>query len=186
MPTSNGDAENDDKNGKGHPTVTLTDEFASELESKPADERVYRVALQLYEPTRVSAVAKRADCSTDTARRHLKRLADIGVVERTSDSPNTFSRNESYFEWRKRDRLARLPDAELTDRLGALTAREREFRETYDTDDPDAVDALDHTDYDGIEDVWLDLSEWHTVRRRIRRLEAVRKRRRSDSGAARP
>jgi len=29
----------------------LSDEFADELASQPADERVYRVALRLHEPT---------------------------------------------------------------------------------------------------------------------------------------
>ena len=186
MPASNGSPESDGEEPAEPPAGGIAEGFASEIDSKPADERVYRVALQLYEPTRVSAVAERATCSTDTARRHLGRLADIGVVERVSDDPDMFARNESYFEWRKRERFSELSEADLTERLTDLTAHEREFRNTYAANDPDAVEALDHADYDAVEDVWLDLSEWRTVRRRIRRLEAVRRRRGSDTNAVQP
>ena len=159
----------------------LATEFASALDSEPADERVYRVALQLYKPTRVAAIAERADCAPDTARRHLERLVDIGVLEQVADAPTTYRRNESYFEWRTRSRLEQLSTNQLQKRLEELTARERNLRDRYDADRPDDVDALDHADYDHIEEVWLDISEWETVRRRIRRLEDVRQQRAADS-----
>jgi predicted ArsR family transcriptional regulator len=162
-------------------TFGLAEGFGEALESEPADERVYRVVLQLYEPTGVSAVAERASCAPDTARRHLKRLADIGVVDLVSESPLTYVRNESYFEWRRRNRLADLSRDELHETLTELTDRESAFRERFDAASPTAVDAFDHADYDDLEDVWLALSEWHTLRERIDRLEAVRRERRSDS-----
>lgn len=165
------------------PTFDLASDVAAELENAPADERVYRVTLELYEPTRVATVAERADCAPDTARRHLERLADVGVLDQVTDEPATYARNESYFEWRKRDRLADHSESELQERLAELTARERTFRETYGEDTPDAVNALDHADYDGVEDVWLDLSEWRTVRQRIHRLEAVRQRKTGETSS---
>lgn len=159
----------------------LAEGFGADLDAEPADERVYRVALQLYEPAGVSAIAERASCAPDTARRHLKRLADIGVVERVSESPLTYVRNESYFEWRLRNRLEALSRDELHERLAELTERESAFRERFDAESPTDVDALDHAGYDDVETVWLALSEWHTVRERIDRLEAVRRDRGSDS-----
>ncbi|TKX73476.1 ArsR family transcriptional regulator [Halorubrum sp. GN11_10-6_MGM] len=155
--------------------------FETDLESEPADERVYRVSLQLYDPAGVSDIAERASCAPDTARRHLKRLADIGVVEVVSESPLTYARNGSYFEWRRRNRLEKQSQADLRDRLTDLTARETAFRERFDADAPTAVDAFDHAEYDDLDDVWLALSEWHTVREQIERLEAVRRDRDSDS-----
>ncbi|WP_254533446.1 DUF7342 family protein [Natrinema gelatinilyticum] len=152
----------------------LAAEFGADLASAPTDERVYRVALQLYEPTRVSDVAKRADCVPDTARRHLTCLVEIGVIEQISDSPATYRRNESYFEWRKRSRLEQLSSSQLQERLTELTTHEQEFREQYSAERPDDVDALEHADYNQAEDVWMDLSEWETVRCRIRRLESSR------------
>jgi hypothetical protein len=61
-----------------HPESSLADEFKYELDAEPADDRVYRVALQLTEPARVATVANRADCATDTAWRHLRRLVGLG------------------------------------------------------------------------------------------------------------
>ena len=159
----------------------LAEGFGADLESEPADERVYRVALQLYDTAGVPAIAERASCAPDTARRHLERLADIGVVEPVSESPLTYVRNESYFEWRRRNRLADLSPDELHDALAELTDREAAFRERFDAESPAAVDAFDHADYDDLEDVWLALSEWYTLRERIDRLEAVRRDRGSDS-----
>lgn len=154
----------------------LASGFSEELASAPADDRVYRVALQLYEPAGVSEIAERASCAPDTARRHLKRLADIGVLTSRSETPLTYERNESYFEWRRRNRLASLSSTELRDKLADLTARERALRGRFEADSPADVNALDHADFDGVEDVWAELSEWRTVRQRIRRLEAVRRR----------
>ncbi|TKX44612.1 ArsR family transcriptional regulator [Halorubrum sp. ARQ200] len=159
----------------------LAERFSTDLDAEPADERVYQVALQLYDPAGMSQIAERAACAPDTARRHLKRLADIGVVERVSASPLTFARNESYFEWRLRNRLEALSRDELQERLAELTERESAFRERFDAESPTDVDAFDHANYDDIETVWLELSEWHTVRERIDRLEAVRRDRGSES-----
>ncbi|WP_458190835.1 DUF7342 family protein [Haladaptatus sp. NG-WS-4] len=159
----------------------LAGEFETKLAAEPADERVYRVALQLYEPARVAAIAERADCAPDTARRHLERLVDIGVLERVAENPATYRRNESYFEWRKRSRLEQLSPSQLQERLDELTTREQTLRDRYDAKRPSDVDALDHADYNQIEEVWMDLSEWETVRRRIRRLDIVRQQRAADS-----
>jgi predicted ArsR family transcriptional regulator len=163
------------------PEFDLTGGFSADLESEPADERVYRIALQLYDPTSVSDVAERAACAPDTARRHLKRLTAIGLLEQRSDSPLTYARNESYFEWRRRNRLESLSRSDLHDALAELTSRETAFRERFEAESPTAVDAFDHADYDDLEEVWLELSEWHTVRTRIERLETVRRERNADS-----
>lgn len=161
----------------------LAEGFREDADSVPADERVYRVALGLYDPTGVTAVAERASCAPDTARRHLRRLADIGVVEVVSKTPVTYERNGSYFEWRRRNRLEKLSSSDLQDTLSELTAREREFRDQFGVNSPGDVDALEHADFDDIETVWLDLSEWRTVRERINRLEAVRQQRANGSSS---
>lgn len=172
MPTPGSDSPSD---------FDLAATFTADLDAAPADERVYRVALQLYESTRVAAVADRADCASDTARRHLDRLVDIGVLEQVTDAPATYRRNESYFEWRKRSRLEDLSSRQLQGELGELTTRDQTLQERYDAERPSDVDALDHAAYDQLEEVWLDLSEWETVRRRIRRLEDVRQQRAANS-----
>ncbi len=157
-------------------------QFADTLSDAPADERVYRVALELYEPTRVAEIAARAECAPDTARRHCQRLADIGVISTESDDPTTYRRNESYFEWRRMNRLASLTEHELQEQLETLTERERAFRERYGEPSPAAVDAVSVGDYERVEDVWQDCSEWETVRRRIERFDAERRRRMDTPG----
>lgn len=171
-------------NDDGPPDSSLADEFGDELASQPADERVYRVAIQLHDSTRVATIAERADCATDTARRHLRKLVDVGVLEQVGESPDAFARNESYFEWRKRNRLAELSRAELGERLRELSERAGEYRERYDADAPGDVDALDHADHANVEAVWRDLDDWRTVRERIERLEAVRRDRSGRQGVA--
>ena len=42
----------------------LAEGFGADLDAKPADERVYRVVLQLYEPAGVSEIAERGDISS--------------------------------------------------------------------------------------------------------------------------
>ena len=120
---------------------------------------MYRVDLQLYEPTRVATIVDRAECARHR-RRHLERLVEIGVLESVEENPATYRRNESYFEWRKRSRLERLSTNQLRERLEELSTRERELRELYNAERPGDVEALDHADYDHVEDVWMDLSEW--------------------------
>lgn len=162
------------------PIFDIAEGFGEAMSDAPADERVYRVALQLYEPARTAEVAERAACAPDTARRHLQRLVELGVIERVTDDPATYQRNDSYFEWRKRQRLANWSLDELQDRLETLTGRERTFRERYDAETPVDVDALAHAGHDELDEVWMDLSEWQTVRDRIERLEAVRRHRTSE------
>lgn len=163
---------------------SLADELSNEMASQPADDRVYHVAVQLHEPTRVATIAERADCAVDTARRHLRKLVDIGVLEQTGESPDTFARNESYFEWRKLNRLAQLSQAERRDRLRELSEQAASFRQRFDAEDPSGVDALEHADHADVEAVWRDLDDWQTIRERIERLEAVRQRQSGNPGVA--
>ena len=154
---------------------SLAEEWQAQQQGESTRNRVYTVALQLYEPTRVKEVAERADVSKETARDYLKWFAELGVLDQVNESPDTFRRNEQYFEWRRIQRLQARSEEELQEQLEELTRKERAFRERFDTDNPDDVDALEHADYDDVESVWMDLREWRTVRRRIRELERARK-----------
>lgn len=154
---------------------SLAEEWQVQQEGESTRNRVYAVALQLYGPTRVKEVAERADVSKETARDYLKWFAELGILNQVAESPDTFERNEEYFEWRRIQRLQTQSEEELLDQLEQLTRKERAFRERFDTDSPDDVDALEHADYDDVESVWMKLREWRTVRRRIRDLERARK-----------
>ncbi len=75
--------------------------FRERLDNAPVEDRLYRVALELTEPMRVSEIATRAKCAPDTARRYLTLFVKIGVLNSVGDDPVRFERNEAYFEWRR-------------------------------------------------------------------------------------
>lgn len=162
---------------------SLSEEWRSQRDAESTRERVYATAVQLHEPTRVRDVANRADVSKETAREYLRWFAEIGMVDRVNESPDEFVRNESYFRWRRIQRLESLSPEEREQRLADLSETERAYRERYGTTGPDEVDALEHGDYDDIEAVWEDLDDWRTVRRRIRELEQARRNREENAEA---
>jgi len=156
------------------PETAFGAELAAAREDAPTDERVYRTALELYEPTTVSTVAERADCSKTAARRHLSRLADIGLLRQVLETPAAFERNESYFAWRRHNRLAELDHDEYRQRLGELLSTDRGFREEYGVDSPDDLDPLEYGEHGDPEAVWLDVDRWTAVREEISQLQAAR------------
>ena len=149
-------------------------DFGDRLRSAPTDERVYRTALELYDPTPVSEVAERADCSKNAARRHLNRLAEIGLLTRVMESPASFTRNESYFEWRRRNRLAELSESEYKSRVGELLSENEAYQQQYDVETPSAIDPFEYDAYGDPEQVWLDLNNWAAIRTEIQELRAAR------------
>jgi predicted transcriptional regulator len=171
-------------NERGPPSSDFSEDLSDRLDNAPADERVYRTALELYTPTRVVEIAERADCSKNSARRHLRRLADIGVLTRVTDNPETFERNESYFEWRRLNRLSELDDDEYRDRLGELLSEDEAYRDTYGVEKPDDIDPLEYREYGDAETVWLDLNNWAAIRREIRDLRRSRRDSPVDEGVA--
>jgi hypothetical protein len=170
------------------PDPQFVEEWDETLQSASTYDRIYRVALQLHEPTRITEIIERADCSKNavarlhlagsqnacvlaTARTHLKRLTNIGVLTQDTTNPDTFTRNQSYFRWRRENRLEQLSEQERHTRINDLSRQERKFQEKYETESPADVEALDHAEDTDVEAVWMELSEWETVRRRIRDLD---------------
>ena len=166
------------------PETDLSEELAKRIENIPTDERVYQTALELYEPTQVSKVAERADCSKNAARRHLKRLAEIGLLTRVMENPESFKRNESYFEWRRFNRLSELSDSEYKKRVGELLSENKSYQEQYDAEKPEEIDPLDYDKYGDPEQVWLNLNNWEAIQTEIRDLRRARQDERVGEGIA--
>jgi predicted transcriptional regulator len=159
---------------RGPPTSDFSEELAERLQDAPVDEHVYRIALELHEPTRVTNVAERADCSKNAVRRHLRRLADIGLLTRVTDNPETFQRNESYFEWRRLDRLSELSNEEYSDRIKDLLSEHESYQDVYGVEKPSDINPLEYGNYGDAEQVWLDLNNWEAIRGEIRDLRRSR------------
>ena len=149
-------------------------------EGKTVKERVYETALTLRDPTTVATVAKRADCTPESAQRHLNWFAEIGIVEPVGEGqPARFRRNHAYFRWKRADEARRTRSGdELAARLETLRDRDREYQEKYGVTDPaqvSGVDIAEPGDHAALEAIRSDINDWLTVREDQRMLEDAKR-----------
>lgn len=142
------------------------------------EQRIYATVLQTREPTTASAIANQTECDPKSARKYLGWFADLGIVTRHDGHPETYERNDAYFEWRRSNHLAADHSVdELLEHVCELTTCIAEYEDTYDAATPAAVDALSiAAERDGrtIDDVYGDLSDWATARQERTRYERAR------------
>lgn len=142
--------------------------------SRSTRERLLDVALQLREPTKVSAVAEQASCDTETARDYLDWFASMGVVRQAGSGPARYERNDAYLRWRRIERIrATYSEEEIVDELASTVDALAEYREQFGVDSPDAV-SLVHFDRD-VAELWEAVSHWKTLERRAALLDAARR-----------
>lgn len=139
--------------------------------------RVYDVALGVTEPTPYPDVAAIADCSPNAAKKHLDRLAAMGIVHADRESrPARYERNESYLEWQEASRIAdELGVEEIVDRVRRLEGLRSEFEERFGTTDPSSASVFDGNDHDAIHERMAAVSEWQAVDRDVRLYELARR-----------
>ncbi|OYR42214.1 sugar-specific transcriptional regulator TrmB [Halorubrum sp. Ib24] len=138
--------------------------------------RVYDVALGLTSPTTYTRVAELADCSPNAAKKHLDRLAEMGIVRADRSSrPATYERNNGYLEWQEASRIATdLSVDAIIDRVEALEQRRTEYEAEFGTTDPATVAVFDAEDHETIHDRMTAVSDWQGVIRDIRLYELAR------------
>jgi len=137
--------------------------FERPFADEDTKQRVYGAILQAREPTTAAGIASRADCSEESARKHLAFYADLGIVIRHEGRPVRYERNDEYFEWRRVNELARKNTIEeLQTRVSELTDRIEAYRTEYDADSPAMVDVLEF-DASRVDNVYTDLSDWATA-----------------------
>lgn len=169
----------------GPPDLDLGTAWADELEARSTKERVYEVATTLTEPTRIAEVAARAECSKGGARTTLEWLTELGVLARVTDDPATYRRNEAYFDFRRVYHLSQEYDGdELEELIEAYDDRETALAARFDAETPADVDVLQTVEFDELDAVYDWLSEWRTVRRRLRELRRARLMRQREYEAA--
>ncbi|WP_049996279.1 winged helix-turn-helix domain-containing protein [Halococcus sediminicola] len=138
--------------------------------------RVYNTLLGITEPTTYSTIAEIADCSPNAAKKHLERLAEMGVgrVDRQS-RPARYERNDGYLEWQDASRLAdELTVEEIIDRVHQLEDRREEFEQRFETSDPSSISVFDHDNHDAIHERMNAISDWQSLERDIRLYELAR------------
>lgn len=113
------------------------------VENTSAFDRVKSVVLTLSEPRTAGWIAEESHVSENTARSHLTRLADLGVLSTTSTPDGTGYVPDPIYT-RSRD-LRELVDAnseeELAEAAVDLQGQLDEFRDRYDVDTPSALRA---------------------------------------------
>ena len=146
------------------------------LKGGPIRERMLDVMLQVREPTKVAAIAKRADCDTETARDYLEWFAEMGIVREIEGRPIQYERNESYWKWRRVEQIREeYSDEELVETLSETMDTIADYRERFDADSPDDVSLTDADFGSAVEERWEALSEWATLERRAELLDAARR-----------
>ena len=139
--------------------------------------RVYDAVLGLTSPTAYTDVADLADCSPNAAKKHLDRLAEMGVARANRESrPATYERNEGYLEWQDASRIAAdLSVEEIIDRVAELEARRSEYESRFDADDPSAVSVFDAADHETVHERMEAVSDWRRTIRDRRLYELARR-----------
>ena len=157
--------------------------FENPFRGDDVEQRVYGTVLQTREPETVANIADRSECDPKTARKYLNWFADLGIVTRHDGHPATYERNDSYFEWRRINRLAAEHSIEeLQERVSELTARIADYESRYDAATPAEVDAIAvaaTSDERTLDDVYEDLGDWMTIETERRRYERARRQRAS-------
>ncbi|MFC7060083.1 winged helix-turn-helix domain-containing protein [Halovenus salina] len=138
--------------------------------------RVYDVILGVTSPTAYTDIAELADCSPNTAKKHLDRLTEMGIVRAHRESrPATYERNAGYLEWQDANRVASdLSVEEIVDRVANLEEQRSEYEELFGTTNPDSVSVFDAGNHETIHERMNAVSEWKGVIRDIRLYELAR------------
>lgn len=139
-------------------------------------ERMLDVVMQLREPTKVSEIAERADCDTETARDYLEWFTEMGMVCELSGRPVRYERNDSYLTWRRVEQIRQqYSEAEIVDRLEDTLAAVEAYRQRFDAESPDRVSLVAASREDAVADVWEAVSDWKTLEERAALLDAARR-----------
>ncbi|WP_226042975.1 hypothetical protein [Natrinema sp. DC36] len=167
------------------PDFTEWDSPEEVLKGGPTRERLLSVILQLRTPTKVSKIAEKADCDTETARDYLEWFSSMGMTREISGRPVRYERNESYLQWRRVEQIRdEYSEAEIVKELKETIKRIGEYRAQFDADSPEDVSLMDSTEEASVEEVWEALSEWKTLKQRAELLDIARQNGHPSSGGA--
>ncbi|SDR29607.1 winged helix-turn-helix domain-containing protein [Natronobacterium texcoconense] len=147
-------------------------------ESADTFDRVYETALGVTEPTSYTEIAEIAACSPNAAKKHLNRLAEMGIVRAHRDAkPARYERNDGYLEWQEASRIAAEKTVdEIVTRVETLEHRRDELRERFGETDPSAVSVFtDGEDHEAIHERMESIGEWQAIERDVRLYELARR-----------
>jgi len=162
--------------GEEPPDFEEWDDPEAVLKGGPIRERMLDVVLQVREPMKVSAIAERVDCDTETARDYLEWFAEMGMVREIEGRPTRYERNESYWRWRRVEQIREeYSDEELVEALSETMDAIAEYRNRFDAESPRDVSLTENDSGTAVEERWEALSEWATLERRAELLDTARR-----------
>lgn len=159
------------------PPAELDDEVHQRWrEDTDTFDRVYDVVLGISEPTPYTDIADIAGCSPNTAKKHLERLSEMGIVRADRGSrPPRYERNDAYLEWQEASHIAdELATEAIIERVQQLEDRREAFEERFGTTNPSSVSIFDQSDHEGIHERMEAVSEWQSIDRDVRLYELAR------------
>ena len=127
-------------------------------------DRVRDVMRNATEPLTASEVAEGAEVSTNTARKHLNRLAEMNQIG-TDERGNTtlYFRDESREKMeRVREISQKYTEDEIQERIREMTDEIHEYREKHGREEPEEL--VVEMDEDTDTEVWNVVSKWKTTR----------------------
>lgn len=141
-------------------------------EHASAFDRVKSVTMTLTEPRPASWIAEEATVSPNTARDHLHRLIDLGVVTATDeDGVRRYYPDPLYTRLRDvRELLEDTTKQELSERAAELKEEVAAWRAEYDADSPNALReraAADDVSADRAYELVQTASDWELARYRL-------------------
>lgn len=146
------------------------------LKSGPIRERMLDVVMQLREPMKVSEIAERVDCDTETARGYLKWFAEMGMVHELPGRPVRYERNDSFLQWRRVEQIRQhYSETEIVERLKDTLDAAEAYRERFDVESPAEVSLVEESREESVEDVWEAVADWKTLEERAALLDAARR-----------
>ncbi|MFB6139694.1 MAG: winged helix-turn-helix domain-containing protein [Halosimplex sp.] len=141
-------------------------------ENASAFDRVKSVTMTLSEPRPATWIAEEAAVSPNTARDHLRRLIDLGVVTATETSgTRRYYPDPLYTRLRDvRELLRERTKQELSEQAAELKADVATWKTEYDADSPDVLReraASDGVSAEQAYELTRTASDWELVRYRL-------------------
>jgi hypothetical protein len=160
------------------PDLDELESVESLLRDGPIRERLLDVLVTLCTPTKISSIAERADCDTETARDYLNWFDEMGMVQRHDGRPVRYERNDAYLQWRRTNRIREeYSKQEIVDELSETLDQIEDYRTQFKVEHPSGVSLIELTREQNMttEAAWQALSEWETLERRAALLDAARR-----------
>ncbi|WP_135823557.1 DUF7342 family protein [Halorussus ruber] len=155
------------KESERSPDSSPVKEYSANRENRSALERVSLLVPNLNEEASVAEIAEDADVSKETARKYLKHFENWNVLVQTGTNPETFVRNESYFDWLRIDTLRQEQSVdELQETLSELAAEDERLAEELEAESPATASMLGNG-YEAAGERAEKVREWQSVRDRM-------------------